>query len=176
MTERFASLAAYRFIMDREKLRLEAYQPIVGDRWTIGWGTTFYPDGSPVRPGDRCTKEQADEWLVHHVEERCVRPLNEALRVPVNQQMFDALVSWVYNVGEEAMLTSTLMRKLNQHDYLGAHDEFDRWVFAQGKRSQGLQNRRDAEQELFKAGLRLAIELAKAKGWIGEEQIDDRLA
>jgi lysozyme len=161
-----ASFAAYQMIMDWEELRLVAYRPIPTDPWTIGWGTTRYPDGSPVQEGDTCTKDQADSWLMYHVAVYCVLPLNDVLTVQINQPMFDALVSWVYNVGEEAMRTSTLMRLLNDHRYIEASEEFDKWVKSKGKTIKGLMNRRNQEEALFNEGIGIALAYAKAQGWV----------
>ena len=69
-------------------------------------------------------------------------------KVPLNQNQYDALVSFTYNVGVGAYCGSTLVRKLNQGDYTGACNELRRWVYAGGKRVQGLANRREAERSL----------------------------
>lgn len=159
-----ASPAAYSLIEKWEDTKLVAYQDSVGI-WTLGTGTTRYPDGRPVREGDTCTEEEAREWLEYWVLEHCEKPLNEALRVPVNQAMFDSLVSWTYNVGEGAMRNSTLIRLLNEGRYVEAQDEFDRWVKAGGQTLRGLQRRRDDEEALFRSGVQLALNFAKDQGW-----------
>lgn len=161
-----ASPAAFALIREYEQLRLRAYKPHAKDRWTIGWGTTFYPDGRAVSEGDECTAEQAEAWLNFHILERCVRPLNEALRGPTNQQMFDALVSWVYNVGEEAMRESSLVRLLNEGDYLSAVKEFDRWILSGGTKMNGLIRRRNQEEAMFNEGIGVALAYAREQGWI----------
>jgi lysozyme len=148
-----------------ESLRLRAYLDSGGVP-TIGWGTTVYPGGERVRLGDTCTAEQAEEWLLSHVENECEAPLLEALSSPVNPPMFDALVSWTYNVGREAMRTSTLIRLLNEGNYLAAADEFDRWVMDNGKVVSGLVNRRNDEQELFNGGIAAAIVAARDMGFL----------
>lgn len=168
-----ASPVAYELIRSYESLSLEAYpdpESPTGDPWTIGWGTTVYPDGVKVRPSDHCTKEQADQWLIWHVEQRCEVPLNAALQVPVNQPMFDALVSWIYNVGERAVRRSKLIRLLNDGSYLQAQDEFDRWVMASGHISRGLVRRRDEEQALFSNGISETIAYAKSQGWLTDSE------
>ena len=75
--------------------------------------------------------------------------MSKAVKVPISQQMFDALVSFAYNVGAANMAASTLVRKLNAGDINGAAAEFDRWVFSGGARLAGLTKRRDAERALF---------------------------
>lgn len=77
------------------------------------------------------------------------RKPNAAIRVPINQRMFDALVSFTYNVGVKALNDSTLLKLLNQRDYRGAADQFKRWNRAGGKVSNGLTKRRAAEEALF---------------------------
>lgn len=74
---------------------------------------------------------------------------NSAVKRPLNQNQFDALVSLAYNIGTSAFSQSTLVKKLNAHDIRGAADQFDVWVNAGGKRMQGLVNRRNKEKQLF---------------------------
>lgn len=124
--------------------------------WTIGYGTTIYPDGRRVKPRDTCTREQAETWLVFDLRDAVVDVL-DLVKVPLNQNQFDALVSFVYNVGSdidedaapEGLGDSTLLRKLNTGDYGGAADEFLKWVNGGGKKLPGLVRRRKAERELF---------------------------
>jgi lysozyme len=160
-----ATPRAYELIQRWEALRLGAYLDFSGVP-TIGWGTTRYPDGRRVRLGDICTREQADEWLRIHVEEECEKPLNEALESPVNEQMFDALVSWTYNVGQGSARRSTLIRLLNEGNYLAAVEEFDRWNRDDGVVVPGLSNRRNAEQDLFRQGINTAIAAARDMGFL----------
>lgn len=68
--------------------------------------------------------------------------------VPLNDNQLAALTSWVYNVGEGAYRDSTLLRKLNSGDYVGACNELPRWVYAKGVRLKGLERRRQMEKEL----------------------------
>jgi lysozyme len=65
------------------------------------------------------------------------------------QHQFDALVSFVFNVGAHAFRHSTLLAKLNRGDARGAGEEFERWVYAGGQVSPGLARRRKAERALF---------------------------
>jgi lysozyme len=71
------------------------------------------------------------------------------VKAPINQNQFDALVSFVYNVGAGNFAKSTLLKKLNKADYQGAGDEFLRWNRGGGKVLNGLIRRRDAERSLF---------------------------
>jgi len=73
--------------------------------------------------------------------------------VPLTQGQYDALVSFSFNTG--SLSVSTLRRKLMREDYLGAADEFPRWVFAAGRRLAGLVRRREAERTLFILGVKM---------------------
>ena len=134
-------------ICEFEGKRLVAYDDGVGV-WTIGFGTTKYPNGVRVKKGDTCTLEQAKEYMHHDLIE-FEHTVNNSVKVPLNQNQFDALVSLAYNIGSNAFKSSTLVKKLNTGDYQGAADQFNVWVNAGGKRMQGLVNRRDREKLLF---------------------------
>jgi GH24 family phage-related lysozyme (muramidase) len=130
---------------------IEAYPDPIGI-WTIGYGSIFHLDESrPVRHGDVITELTALRWLQAEVEEKATR-VEQLCKVSLMQCMFDALVSFAYNVGieEGGFKTSTLLRKLNQEDYEGSAKEFDRWINANGKPFQGLINRRNEEEALFR--------------------------
>lgn len=134
-------------ICEFEGKRLVAYDDGVGV-WTIGFGTIKYPSGNRVKKGDTCTLEQAKEYMRHDLME-FEHTVNSSVKVPLNQNQFDALVSLAYNIGSSAFKSSTLVKKLNTGDYQGAADQFNVWVNAGGKRMQGLVNRRDREKLLF---------------------------
>jgi GH24 family phage-related lysozyme (muramidase)/co-chaperonin GroES (HSP10) len=119
-----------------------AYQDIVGV-WTIGYGTT-----SGVRPGMRVTQSQAEDLLRRDLF-RFETAVTDLVKVPLNENQFSALVSFVYNVGEGALAGSTLLRVLNQGNYREAANQFMRWNRAGGNEIAGLTRRRRAEQELF---------------------------
>lgn len=115
--------------------------------WTIGYGHT-----GQVKDGDRCTREQAEEWLrqdVHVAEE----DVNSLVRAKLSQNQFDALVSFVYNVGHGSFASSTLLRLLNEGRYDLAAAQFPRWVYAGGKQLNGLVARRTDERELFQGSV-----------------------
>ena len=134
-------------ICEFEGKRLVAYDDGVGI-WTIGFGTIKYPDGVRVKKGDTCTLDQAKEYMRHDLIE-FEHTVNSSVKVPLNQNQFDALVSLSYNIGSSAFKSSTLVKKLNAGDYKGAADQFNVWINAGGKRMQGLVNRRDREKLLF---------------------------
>jgi lysozyme len=137
-----------------EGLRLKAYpDPGTGNEpWTIGYGTTVYPDGRKVKKGDVITKAQALEYLQHDTR-RFANAVGQVVSVPLNQNRFDALVSFTYNVGISAFSRSTLLRKINAREYEAAEAEFDKWVYAAGKVLPGLVTRRKAEHDLFREPL-----------------------
>jgi lysozyme len=111
--------------------------------WTIGYGHT-----RGVEPGMTCTMEQATRWVYDDVED-AARAVQDYVRVPLTQSQFDALVSFVYNVGVHNFNTSTLLKKINMGDMDGAAAEFLRWNRAGGKVMNGLTRRRQAESDLF---------------------------
>ena len=134
-------------ICEFEGKRLSAYDDGVGV-WTIGFGTIKYPNGVRVKKGDTCTLDQAKEYMRHDLIE-FEHTVNSSVKVPLNQNQFDALVSLAYNIGSNAFKSSTLVKKLNTGDYQGAADQFNVWVNAGGKRMQGFVNPREKENVLF---------------------------
>ena len=141
------SLFGVDLICGFEGKRLVAYDDGVGV-WTIGFGTTVYPNGIKVKKGDTCTEAQAKAYMAYDLK-KFESAVNNAVKVPLNQNQFDALVSLAYNIGTDAFSKSTLVKKLNANNIRGAADQFDVWVNAGGKRMQGLVNRRAREKALF---------------------------
>ena len=118
--------------------------------WTIGYGSTRYENGVSVKSTDKpITKKRARE-LVYAMLAREFEPaVNKYVTVKLNQNQFDALVDFAYNLGSQNLRTSTLLKKLNAGDYEGAATEFNKWIYANGKKLPGLVKRRKAEQCLF---------------------------
>ena len=145
------STAGINLICSFEGLRLNAYDDGVGV-WTIGFGTTIYPNGIKVKRGDTCTTEQAKEYMAHDLK-KFESAVNSAVTLPINQNQFDALVSLAYNIGTSAFKNSTLVKKLNAGDIRGAAAQFDVWNKGGGKVMQGLVNRRAVERKLFEKAL-----------------------
>ncbi len=141
------SRVGINLITSFEDLVLTAYDDGVGV-WTIGFGTTVYPNGVKVKKGDVCTKEQAVSFFQHDLR-RFEAAVNQAVKVVVNQNQFDALVSLAYNIGETALKESTLVKKLNGGDFSRSADQFAVWNKGGGKVMKGLVRRRAAERELF---------------------------
>jgi lysozyme len=134
-----------------EGLRLSAYLDDAGVP-TIGYGSTKYENGQPVQMGDTITHARAEELLRFHIKHRIELPLLPLLKVPVDANQYDSLVSLIYNIGIGAFTTSTLLRKLNAGDIIGAADEFVKWRNAGGKANRGLLRRRAREMEAFLFG------------------------
>lgn len=109
-----------------EGLRLNAYKDIAGI-WTIGYGSTRYEDGRAVRSGDKLTNETQANTLFINTLSKYVGAVNKGVKVTLTQTQFDALVSFVYNVGTGVVNTSTLFKKLNASDHKGAADQFLLW-------------------------------------------------
>lgn len=116
-----------------------AIQPVPGDKWTYGFGTT---DG--VKPGDKITPPQALARKLADVQ-KFEGALKRCVTVPLHQHEYDAFISLAYNIGDSAFCNSTLVRKLNAGDYAEACDQILRWDRFQGKPLRGLTLRRQAE-------------------------------
>lgn len=135
------SESGLEFLIREEGVRYEAY-PDPAHGWTvptIGVGHT----GPEVHQGLTWTHEQVMEALRRDVGERedCI---NEAVKVPLTQNQFDSLVSFIFNIGVGAFKGSTMLRLLNQQDYAGASAQFPRWNIPEI-----LIPRRKRERELF---------------------------
>lgn len=140
-----------------EGLRLEAYpDPATGGApWTIGYGRAH-----GVNPGDTCTQEQAEAWLVEDLN-AAADIVRAAVKVPLTQGQFDALTDFVFNVGPGAKgvkdgfvslrdgSPSTMLWLINAGQLQGAACQFKYWVMAAGKPMPGLVKRRAAERALF---------------------------
>lgn len=130
-----------------EGCELTAYQDSVGV-WTIGYGWTQPVNGKPVSKGMTISQDTADSLLCSGVVQY-EKGVTGLVKVAANQNQFDALVDFAYNLGGKALEGSTLLKKLNAGDYAGAADEFPKWNKAGGKVLNGLVKRRAAERSLF---------------------------
>jgi len=147
-----------------EGCRLKAYpDPGTGGApWTIGWGDT----GPDVVPGLVITQQEADERFARRLVLEFEPLVERAVKVPLTQRQFDAMVSIVYNTGpgvatkpgrpgRDGIVTlatgqpSTLLRRLNQGEYASAADQFLSWNRSDGRVMLGLRRRRTAERALF---------------------------
>jgi len=143
-----SSINAINLIKDSEKFESHPYLCPAGIP-TIGYGTTIYENGTHVKLSDApITKERATDIMFHQLigYENAV---NRYVKVPLNQNQFDALVDFAYNAGVGSFQKSTLLKKLNAGDYSGAAEQFKRWIFADGVPLHGLEIRRAKEKALF---------------------------
>lgn len=116
---------------------------------TIGYGSTYYEDGTKVTMKDPpITQERAYE-LMRSVVKNFEKGVNDLVAVELSQNHFDALVCLTYNIGVEGFRTSTLLKLLNKGDFAGAAAQFPRWNKDNGKVIRGLTLRREREQKLF---------------------------
>lgn len=143
---------------DPSTVNIDPYLDPVGI-WTIGWGHAIRYDGRYVRgDGKRAlaysiypggiTLAQA-ETLLHADLMDAGRDVLSVVGVELNDNQFGALTSFTFNLGLGNLSASTLLKKLNLHDYAGAADEFPRWIKAGGEVLPGLVKRRAAERQLF---------------------------
>lgn len=149
-----------KMIMEHEGLRLKAYadpgavqaakkkglkpeDPDYAKPVTIGYGHT-----GGVRLGDEITKSRAEELLKKDLE-KAERAVKSKVKVPLNQNQHDSLVSFTYNCGASAFSNSTLLKEVNAKNFSRAGDEFLKWKYSKGEVMKGLERRRAAERELF---------------------------
>ena len=143
------SKAGLELIKKYEGFRAEPYKCPAGVP-TIGYGATYYPDGKRVKMTDKpITEKQAADLL-----KQMVVPFEKAVDSycidTINQNQFDALVSFAYNVGTNALKNSTLLKKLNVNaNDPTIKDEFMKWVKAGGRTLKGLVTRLKEESELY---------------------------
>ncbi len=125
-----------------EGLKTKAYKCPSGV-WTIGYGHT-----SGVKSSDTCTMEQAIEYLKRDLI-KFEYDINKLVKVELNQNQFDSLVSFVFNIGSKKFEDSTMLKFINKKNFTLAAGQFDRFVYSKGVKLNGLEKRRKAEKELF---------------------------
>lgn len=134
---------AGQFIKEHEGCRLKAYAD-TGGVFTIGYGAT----GPDIHPGTTWTQEHAETRLAEDVA-RFEKAVDELVTVPITDNQRAALISFAFNLGAHALAGSTLLKKLNAGDKMGAAAEFIRWDRAGGVEVPGLLRRRHNEADLF---------------------------
>lgn len=138
----------YDLIRKHEELKLKAYL-CPAKIPTIGYGNTFYEDGTKVKMGDEITKERADK-LFEIIADDFANKVLKATPTPLTQNQFNALVSFAYNVGLGNYRNSTLLKKVlfnaNSKDI---EIQFMRWIKSNGVELRGLINRRKDEIKLY---------------------------
>lgn len=131
-------------IKDHEGYRDTAYRCPAGE-WTIGFGHT-----SGVKEGQRCTPMDAGRWLKEDIAAAEREVSFQTQGVPLRQCQYDALVSFVYNLGAGNFRKSTLLKKVRANpDSPSIRDEFGKWIYGGGRVLPGLVARREAEADLY---------------------------
>jgi lysozyme len=140
--------AGIKLMHDFEGCKLTAYL-CPANKWTIGYGNTYYETGKPVQQGDKITQQEADD-LFGLIAEDFAKRVRALLRVIINENQFSALVSFAYNAGVANLNKSTLLRKVNANPLDPTIDaEFLKWNKANGQVLAGLTRRRQAESKLY---------------------------
>lgn len=123
--------------------------------WTIGWGSTTYADGTPVKEGDKidqATANQLFDIILDKFEKQVKMLLGDTLLVTLPKEAIDALVSLAYNIGTGAFAKSTLLKKLKENKL--NFDEIEKWWIcwnkSNGKVLNGLVRRRAAEFDMYR--------------------------
>lgn len=141
---------ALRLIKTFEGFNERAYaDPETGaEPYTFGYGSQFYPDGTPVKQGHCVTKEKAMEYLVTEVETIAKQLLE--LNLGLDQSMINALISFVHSIGWDAFLYSNIIDRLEEDDYGEATQDMSCWIFdIHHQVIGGLIDRRRHEIKLF---------------------------
>lgn len=135
---------AIDLIKKYEGLSLKAYKCPAGV-WTVGYGTTVYPDGKPVKSSDSVTKEKAEALLLDYIINKIMSNIRD-LGLSSNQEA--ALCSLIYNIGWPAFSKSKCYKAIKAKDWGTVYREWD-WITAGGKVLNGLIKRREEERYLF---------------------------
>jgi len=136
-------VSSIELIKEFEDFRGEAYKCGAG-KLTIGYGHT-----GGVRIGDRITRKTAERILIEDIK-KYENAISKNVKTALTPEQFNVLTSFVYNIGIGAFQNSTLLKKLNERDYLGAGNEMNRWIKVNGTIiSKGLVRRRAEEKKLF---------------------------
>ena len=140
------SAAALVGLVAHESYTDKAVIPVKGDRPTVGFGSTFRDDGSPVQMGDTTTPPKALARTLAHIQ-KDEAGLKRCVTAPLSQAEYDAYVSLTYNIGVVAFCSSTLVTLLNAGKYREACEQILRWDRFQGKPLRGLTLRRQREYQ-----------------------------
>lgn len=137
-----------QIIKEFESLKLKPYLCPAGIP-TIGYGSTYYEDGTKVTLNDLPITEQRADELLANISDKFSIQVSKLLKVELNQNQFDALVSFSFNIGIGNLTTSTILKKINEKDFENASLEFAKWNKSGGKVLNGLITRREKERQLF---------------------------
>ena len=137
------------FIKKYEGFRSKPYKCEAGVA-TIGYGATYYPNGQKVKLTDPAIDEKHASILLEAMLNPYEKAVDSYCRDDINQNQFDALVSFAYNLGNSALKSSTLLKKANANpNDKTIRNEFLKWVNSDGKRLKGLVIRRTDEADLY---------------------------
>lgn len=128
------SLSAMGFlgIAQHEGYTERAVVPVPGDRWTVGIGSTFRDDGTPVQPGDTITPPQAIKRSLSHIQ-KDETALKQCVTAPLTQYEYDTLVSATYQYGVKAVCNSSMVKLANAGRYEEACQAYARYRFVAGR-------------------------------------------
>ena len=141
---------AINLIQKYEGFSEKAYgDPNSGNKaYTLGYGTQYYPDGTPVKQGQCCSKEKALEYLFHEIN--VINEQLSKLNLDLDSHMKQALISFIHSVGWEPFLYSSIIDCIENDNLSGACEEISRWIFDENyKIIGGLLDRRKEEIKLF---------------------------
>lgn len=152
---------AVELIRKYEGFSEKAYPSGDDGRYTLGYGTQFYPDGSPVKQGQWCTKEKALEYL--HQEIKAIRSSLDDLNLNLDHSMEQALISFIHSIGWTPFLYSNVIDAIEREDLAEAAEEIKSWIFNENHEViGGLLDRRREEVALF-------LREADGNPWISTE-------
>lgn len=118
-------------------------------QYSIGYGSGTYEDGAKVKKDDVVTEDKATLMLYNWLEKVVCPTIDKNVKAELKQCQYDALASFIYNVGNGAFEKSTMLKLINQNKFKEAAEQFDVWIKAGGKTNKGLVQRRSKEKELF---------------------------
>lgn len=116
---------------------------------SIGFGFTYYADGSKIKLGDKMERSDGEKLFDEHIVPAFEDKVRNLVTAEINENQFSALVSLCYNIGSGNLKTSTLLRLVNSGDFESAADEFPKWNKQNKRVLRGLTERRAKERELF---------------------------
>lgn len=133
--------------------------------WTEGYGRAMLGKDGKFLTKKNTTQEQAEKLSTIKTKEQAEKALLEDtkkfsekikifFKIDINDEIFSSLVSFSYNLGTNALKNSTLLKKLNNKDFIGASEEFKKWNTSNGKIMLGLTRRRESEKQLFLSGVK----------------------
>lgn len=139
----------YKLISDFEGLSLVPYL-CSAKVPTIGYGNTFYPSGKKVTLQDKPITKAVAYWMLKETANVFATQVNLLLKKPITQNQFNALVSFAFNLGSQALGKSTLLKKVNANpNDPTIRNEFLKWNKAGGRVLDGLTKRRTKEANLY---------------------------